>query len=169
MHGLVLLDGDGSVLRPAILWNDQRCAAECDEIHDRVGLRTVIEVTGKPALSGFTAPKILWVQRHDPSAYNAARTMLLPKDYVRYRLTGEALCDVGDASGTSLFDVGRRQWSDAMVNALGLPLGWLPRVVESPVPGDPVSCDGAAASGLLEGTPVVAGAGDQQAEAVGCG
>ncbi len=169
MHGLVLLDDAGAVLRPAILWNDQRCAAECDEIHARLGRETMIERTGKPALTGFTAPKILWVRAHEPEVFSAATTMLLPKDFVRYRLTGRKLSDVADASGTSLFDVGARRWSDEIVDALQVPRAWLPEVTESPVASAAVSAEGAAASGLLQGTPVAAGAGDQAAEAVGCG
>jgi len=169
MHGLVLLDRTGAVLRPAILWNDQRTAAECDRIHERVGLETVIRITGKPALTGFTAPKILWVRENEPETFAAAASMLLPKDYVRYRLTGVLASDVADASGTTLFDVGARRWSDDMIEALQVPRGWLPEVTESHVVSAKVSRDGAGATGLLEGTPVVAGAGDQAAEAVGCG
>jgi len=169
MHGLVLLDDTGAVLRPAILWNDQRCAAECDEIHKRIGRDTLIARTGKPALAGFTAPKILWVRTHEPAVFSAATTMLLPKDFVRYRLSGRKLSDVADASGTSLFDVGARRWSDEIIDALEVPRAWLPEVTESPVISSAVSADGAAASGLLQGTPIVGGAGDQAAEAVGCG
>ena len=169
MHGLVLLDDAGAALRPAILWNDQRCAAECDEIHARIGRETVIARTGKPALTGFTAPKILWVRTHEPEIFSAATAMLLPKDFVRYRLTGRKLSDVADASGTSLFDVGARRWSDEIVDALDIPSAWLPEVTESPVASSVLDADGAAATGLLEGTPVVGGAGDQAAEAVGCG
>ena len=169
MHGLVLLDDAGRVLRPAILWNDQRCAAECDEIHKRLGRETVIARTGKPALAGFTAPKSLWVRAHEPEVFSAATAMLLPKDFVRYRLTGKKLSDVADASGTSLFDVGARRWSDQIIDALKIPRTWLPEVAESPVASSAISADGAAASGLLQGTPVVAAAGDQAAEAIGCG
>jgi xylulokinase len=169
MHGLVLLDGSGEVLRPAILWNDQRCAAECQEIHERLGADQVIAITGKPALPGFTAPKILWVRRHEPAVFESAESMLLPKDYVRYRLTGRLLMDVADASGTSLLDVSRRRWSGEILEALGVPGRWLPPLTESPEPAAAVSAAGASAAGLLEGTPVVAGAGDQAAEAIGCG
>ncbi len=169
MHGLVLLDARGRVLRPAILWNDQRTAKQCAEIHERVGRATVIAVTGKPALTGFTAPKILWVREHEPEVCAAARHLLLPKDYVRYRLTGALAMDVADASGTSLFDVGRRAWSDTMIDALEVPTAWLPETVESPTVCAAVSDAGAEACGLRTGTPVVAGAGDQAAEAVGCG
>lgn len=169
MHGLVLVDASGRVLRPAILWNDQRTAAQCDAIHARVGRDNVIAITGKPALTGFTAPKILWVREHEPEVFAAAHGLLLPKDYVRYRLTGAFAMDVSDASGTSLFDVGRRAWSDTMIDALDVPRAWLPEVTESPVVSAAVSADGAAACGLAAGTPVVGGAGDQAAEAVGCG
>ncbi len=169
MHGLVLLDGHGEVLRPAILWNDQRCAAECDVIHDRVGREKVIEITGKPVLTGFTAPKILWVKSNEPDVYDRAAKLLLPKDYVRYRLTGALASDMADASGTSLLDVGRRRWSDEMIGALEIPRAWLPDVTESPQASSAVSDDGARETGLIAGTPVVAGAGDQAAEGVGTG
>jgi xylulokinase len=168
MHGLVLIDDSGAVLRPAILWNDQRTAAECDAIHERVGRDRMIAITGKPALPSFTAPKILWVREHEPTVYAAAATMLLPKDYVRFRLTGVRASDVADASGTSLFDVRRRTWSDEVVDALDVPRAWLPDVGESPEMTSAVSADGANATGLAAGTPVAAGAGDQAAEAVGC-
>ena len=169
MHGLVLLDDGGEVLRPAILWNDQRCGEQCDEIHRRLGRDSVIRRTGKPVLTGFTAPKILWVRAHEPEVYRAVARVLLPKDFVRYRLTGTFLSDVTDASGTSLFDVGERRWSDEILEALQIPRAWLPEVTESPVASAAVSAAGACKTGLVEGTPVVAGAGDQAAEAVGCG
>ncbi|MHC4415230.1 MAG: xylulokinase, partial [Planctomycetota bacterium] len=169
MHGLVLLDLKGRVLRPAILWNDQRCAAECEVIQRSVGWDNVLRITGKPVLTGFTAPKILWVRTHEPDVYRRAARMLLPKDYVRFRLTGAYLSDVADASGTSLFDVRGRRWSDRMIGGLEIPRGWLPEVAESPEAGAPVSTGGARETGLLAGTPVVAGAGDQAAEAVGVG
>jgi len=169
MHGLVLLDEAGAVLRPAILWNDQRCAAECEAIHERVGRDRLIAISGKPALPGFTAPKILWVRRHEPHVFAAASTMLLPKDYVRLRLTGARRTDVADASGTSLLDIAQRRWSDEMLDALEVPRRWLPEVDESPVAAAAVSAEAAALTGLVAGTPVAAGAGDQAAEAVGCG
>ncbi len=169
MHGLVLLDQAGEVLRPAILWNDQRTGAQCDKIHNRVGIQRVIEITGKPALTGFTAPKILWVREHEPHIYKSILTILLPKDYIRYRLTGSLLTDVADASGTSLFDVGQRTWSDEMIQSLDITHSWLPEAHESPVISARVDNTGSKVTGLLEGTPVVAGAGDQAAEAVGCG
>ncbi|MHC4990089.1 MAG: xylulokinase [Planctomycetota bacterium] len=169
MHGLVLLDDAGRVLRPAILWNDQRTDAQCREIHDRIGVENVLRYAGKPALSGFTAPKVLWVQEHEPEVFEAAAHLLLPKDYVRYRLTGALGCDVADASGTLLFDTRQRRWSPELLEALEVPASWLPEVHESPVVSARVSTEGAAACGLAAGTPVVAGAGDQAAEAIGCG
>lgn len=171
MHGLVLLDAKGEVLRPAMLWNDQRTSAECEEIHQHVGRERVIAITGKPALPSFTAPKILWVKKHEPEVFERAAHMLLPKDYVRYRMTGTFAIDVADGSGTGLLDVTKRAWSGEMIDALELPraAGWLPEVFESPAICARISADGAAATGLRAGTPVVAGAGDQAAEAVGLG
>lgn len=169
MHGLVALDGAGRVLRPAILWNDQRTAEECAWITERVGAPRVLELTGNPVLTGFTAPKIIWVRRHEPERYERIAHILLPKDYVRYHLTGEFAIDVADASGTALFDVRRRTWSGEMIGALGIPASWLPRVVESPVLTGIVTPDAADATGLAAGTPVVGGAGDQAAQAVGTG
>ena len=148
MHGLVALDGDDTVLRPAILWNDQRTAAECAEIEQRVGLERLIELTGNRALTGFTAPKLLWLRRHEPDVFARIRRVLLPKDYVRLRLTGEHAIDVADASGTLLFDVGARRWSEEVCAALEIPGEWLPEVFES---------------------TEIAGAGDQAAGALGVG
>ena len=148
MHGLVVLDEHGEVLRPAILWNDQRTAAECLEIERRVGLEHLIELTGNRALTGFTAPKLLWLRTHEPETYERIRHILLPKDYVRYRLTGELTIDAADASGTLLFDVARRRWSDEVCDALEIPLEWLPTAHES---------------------TEVATAGDQAAAALGVG
>lgn len=169
MHGLVLLDDAGAVLRPAILWNDQRTASECAAIEERVGRARVLELTGNRVLTGFTAPKLLWVRANEPEVYARTAHILLPKDFTRYRLTGEFLSDVSDASGTSLFDVGQRRWSDEMLGALEVPRAWLPEVTESPVVSAHVSADAARATGLAAGTPVVAGAGDQAAGAVGTG
>ena len=148
MHGLVCLDGRDRVLRPAILWNDQRTGAECAEIERRIGLDRLIELTGNRALTGFTAPKLLWLRRHEPDVYGRIGRILLPKDYVLLRLTGEHGIDAGDASGTLLFDVRRRQWSDEVVDALEIPRDWLPSVSEATVHG---------------------GSGDQQAAALGVG
>ena len=131
MHGLVLLDRDERVLRPAILWNDGRTAAECAEIEERIGFERLVELTGNRALAGFTAPKLLWVRRHEPDVWSRARHVLLPKDYVRLRLTGERSIDAADASGTLLFDVGNRRWSAEVLDALAIPGEWLPDVHES--------------------------------------
>lgn len=148
MHGLVCLDEEDRVLRPAILWNDQRTGAECAEIEERVGLERLIALTGNRALPGFTAPKLLWLRRHEPDVYARIAKIVLPKDYVRLRLTGEWLVDAADASGTLLFDVAHRRWSQEMLDTLDLPAEWLPPVGES---------------------TEVAGAGDQQAAALGVG
>jgi len=159
MHGLVALDAGGRVIRPAILWNDQRTQAECDEITGLVGARRLVELTGNRALTGFTAPKLLWLRRHEPAAYARIAHVMLPKDYVRLRLTGERATDVADASGTLLLDVARRAWSAEVLDALDLDAGWLPRLLESP------DVSGATAAGV----PVAAGAGDQAAGALGVG
>ncbi|MGA9349383.1 MAG: xylulokinase [Anaerolineae bacterium] len=169
MHGLVLLDARGQVLRPCIMWNDQRTAAQCAAITQQVGAERVLQLTGNPVLPGFTAPKLVWVREHEPEVYKRIATVLLPKDYVRYRLTGGFFGEVSDASGTSLFDVGRRRWSDEMLEALDVPREWLPEVTESPVVSARVSAGAARETGLLEGTPVVGGGGDQAAQAVGTG
>ena len=151
MHGLVVLDSEQRVLRPAILWNDQRTAAECAEIEERIGLGRLIELTGNRALPGFTAPKLLWLRRHEPEVYARIEHVLLPKDYVRLRLTGERATDAADASGTLLFDVSRRRWSEEVLEALELPDAWLPLAYESP------------------DVPAAPGAGDQAAAALGVG
>ncbi|MGA2624958.1 MAG: xylulokinase [Bacteroidota bacterium] len=169
MHGLVLLDGKGAVLRPCIMWNDQRSAQECLAITNAVGESKLLELTGNPVLPGFTAPKVLWVREHEPEVYRQISKILLPKDYIRYRLTQSFLSDVSDASGTSMFDVGGRKWSDEMLRALTVPREWLPEVTESPVASSRVSSRAAKETGLREGTPVVGGAGDQAAQAVGAG
>jgi len=159
MHGLVCLDEKLEVIRPAILWNDQRTGEECAEIERTIGLERLIELTGNRALPGFTAPKLLWLRRHEPDSYARIRHVLLPKDYVRLRLTGEQAIDAADASGTVLFDVAKRAWSEEVIQALEIPAEWLPRVLESPqVTGR-----------TKEGVPVAAGAGDQQAGALGVG
>ena len=159
MHGLVVLDENREVLRPAILWNDQRTEAECREIEDRIGLERLIGLTGNRALTGFTAPKLLWLRAHEPDVYGRVAHLLLPKDYVRLRLTGEHATDVADASGTLLFDVAARAWSREVVDALELPREWLPPALESP------DVSGRTARGV----PVAAGAGDQAAAALGVG
>ena len=159
MHGLVALDAGDRVLRPAILWNDQRTAVECAEIEERIGLARLIELTGNRALTGFTAPKLLWLRRNEPGVYARIAHVLLPKDYVRLRLTGERAIEVADASGTLLFDVARRRWSKDVLAALELSAEWLPPALESP------EVSGA----TREGIPVAAGAGDQAAGALGVG
>jgi xylulokinase len=169
MHGLVLLDETGSVLRPAILWNDQRTQVECDEIRDAIGADRLITVTGNDALTGFTAPKILWVRNNEPDVYAMASHVLLPKDYLRYRLTGGYATDKAGASGTLLFDLAARDWSKEVVEALDIPPGWLPPTHEGPEVTGSVSTVAASATGLAEGTPVVAGGGDQAANGVGVG
>ena len=159
MHGLVALDADDRVLRPAILWNDQRTGAECEEIERTIGLERLLSLTGNRALPGFTAPKLLWLRRHEPDVYGRIARIALPKDYVRLRLCGEHATDVADASGTLLLDVAGRRWSEEVLTALELDPGWLPRVLESPE-----------VSGLSpDGVPVAAGAGDQAAGALGVG
>lgn len=169
MHGLVMLDREGKVVRPAILWNDQRTGKQCAAITERVGAKRVLELTGNQVLPGFTAPKILWVKENEPDVFSRCAKILLPKDYVRYRLSGEFFGDVSDASGTSLFDVGHRRWSDEMVAALEIPRDWLPDVTESPVASTKLSLSAAKLTGLPSGTPIAAGGGDQAAGAVGTG
>lgn len=169
MHGLVLLDSSGNVLRPCIMWNDQRTAVQCRAITTALGRDRVLELTGNQILPGFTAPKIAWVRAAEPDVYSRISTILLPKDYVRYMLTGKFFTDVSDASGTALFNVAKRSWSDEMLAALEIPRSWLPEATESAAINASVSREGGRATGLLEGTPVVAGAGDQAAQAVGSG
>jgi xylulokinase len=169
MHGLVLLDERGEVLRPAILWNDGRTGAECDLIRGRLGKERLVQVTGNDALAGFTAPKILWVREHETDVYSRARHVLLPKDYVRFRLTGDYAMDKADGSGTLLFDLEQRDWSEEVCAALDVPIDWLPPTFEGPEATGAVSEEAAALTGLRAGTPVVAGGGDQAAGAVGVG
>jgi xylulokinase len=169
MHGLVMLDAEGEVLRPCIMWNDQRTAAQCAAITEKVGLDNVLRLTGNPILPGFTAPKIVWVRENEPQVYAQVAKVLLPKDYVRYCLTGGFFSEVSGASGTSMFDVGQRQWSGEMLEALEVPREWLPEVTESPEVSAKVNGAAAEETGLLEGTPVVGGGGDQAAQAVGTG
>ena len=170
MHGLVLLDERHRVLRPAILWNDQRTAAECDEIRERMGGReALVGATGNDALTGFTAPKILWVRRHEPEVYAQAALILLPKDYVRLRLTGVPAIDKADGSGTLLFDLPSRDWSAPVLDRLEIPRALLPPTFEGPTVTGAVTAEAAEATGLRAGTPVMAGGGDQAAGAVGAG
>jgi xylulokinase len=169
MHGAVLLDASGDVLRPAILWNDQRTGAECDAIRRAVGPERLIAITGNDALTGFTAPKLVWVRDHEPNVWRRIAHVLLPKDYVRLRLTGDYAVDKADGAGTLLFDLVGRDWSGEVLDALGIDPAWLPRTWEGPQITGFVSADAAALTGLQPGTPVVAGGGDQAANAVGVG
>src|SRR5262245_58806853 len=169
MHGAVLLDAAGAVLRPSIIWCDQRTEAECRWIEATIGLDRLLELTSNPALTNFTLTKLLWVRGHEPQLWARVRHVLLPKDYVRWRMSGEHAIDVADASGTLMLDVARRRWSDAMLDAVGIDRGVLPPVFESPEICARVSAEGAAALGIPAGTPIVAGAGDQAAGAVGMG
>jgi xylulokinase len=159
MHGLVTLDESELPIRPAILWNDQRTGKECREIEERIGLERLISLTGNRALTGFTAPKLLWLRHHEPESYSRIAHVLLPKDYVRLKLTGERATDVADGSGTLLLDVAARSWSAEMLEALELDPAWLPPVLESPE----------LSGHTRAGVPVAAGAGDQAAGALGVG
>jgi xylulokinase len=170
MHGSVFLDKDNKVLRPALLWCDARTGDECDEITSKVGgAAKLYEVIGQPVLASFTAPKIVWVRNHEPQVYERIAHVLLPKDYIRYKLTGEFASEVSDASGTSLLDVRKRDWSPAMLSALDIPREWLPTVYESQEVSGTITAEAAALTGLKAGTPVVGGGGDQAAGAVGTG
>ncbi len=169
MHGLVMLDENHKVIRPAILWNDQRTAAECDEITETFGYDRLIETVCNPALTGFTAPKILWVRNREPQNYERCRKMLLPKDYVRFRMSGEFATEVSDASGTLLLDIRKRDWCDELLEALRIDRDLLPDCYESDVPSAGVSALVAEELGLPTGTPIVGGGGDQAAQAVGSG
>ncbi len=170
MHGLVLLDANNNVLRPAILWNDQRTGAQCAEITASAGgLKRVLELTGNAVLPGFTAPKILWVRQNEPEIYEKIAHVLLPKDYIRFKLTGEYATEVSDASGTSLFDVANRRWSATMAGLMQVPMGWLPTCAESEIVTGVISMAAAEATGLPAGIPVAGGGGDQAAQGVGSG
>jgi xylulokinase len=169
MHGLVLLDERGEVLRPCIMWNDQRTGPQCEAITQRLGLPRLLDLIANPVLPGFTAPKIVWVRENEPDVYARAAQVLLPKDYIRYRLTGEYATEVSDASGTALLDVRNRHWSAEMLDALDIPHEWMPPVYESPEVSARISRGAAEATGLRDGTPVVGGGGDQAAGAVGSG
>lgn len=169
MHGLVMLDRHGDVLRPAILWNDQRTQAQCDWMTAKIGFERLIELTGNRALTGFTAPKILWVRENEPDVYNRCAHILLPKDYIRYKLTGEYATDLAGASGTSLLNVAERQWSDEVIDALEIPREWLSAVYEGTQITGTITQAIADLTGLNVGTPVVGGGGDQASGAVGMG
>ncbi|MBQ4050991.1 MAG: xylulokinase [Oscillospiraceae bacterium] len=169
MHGLVMLDEKGEVIRRSIIWCDQRTAAECAEITEKVGAERLIEITANPALTGFTASKILWVRNHEPENYARCRKILLPKDYIRYKLTGEFATEVSDASGMQLLDVPGRCWSEEVLEKLDIDIDLLGKVYESPDVTGTVTAEAAALTGLKEGTIVVGGAGDNAAAAVGTG
>lgn len=169
MHSLVMLDQDNQVLRPSILWCDQRTAAECEEIYQRVGKARYIEITANPALTGFTAGKILWVRNHEPEIYAKCRHILLAKDYIRFQLCGVYATEVSDASGMGLLDVPNRCWSDEVLSKLEIDRALLAKVYESPEVTGTIRAQAAALTGLAEGTPVVGGAGDNAAAAVGTG
>lgn len=169
MHGSVFLDRAGKVIRPAILWNDQRTVEQVEAITERVGAQRLIQVAGNPALTGFQAPKILWLRDEEPAAYRRVASVLLPKDYVRFKLTGERATDVSDASGTLLLDLEKRDWSNEILQALDIPARWLPRVCESPDQTGRVRPELASQFDLARNVPVAAGAGDNAAAAVGNG
>jgi xylulokinase len=169
MHGCVLLDSNGVVLRPAIIWCDQRTQSECDWLTETVGFDRLIDLVANPALPNFTLTKLLWVKRHQPELFARIAHVLCPKDYVRYCLTGEFAMDVNEASGTLLLDVKNRRWSEELAEYAGVSMQWLPKLFESPEICARVSPEGAKATGLQVGLPVAAGAGDQGAGAVGMG
>jgi xylulokinase len=168
-HGSTFLDRDGAVIREAILWCDQRTAAQCDWIHDTVGFEKVVEETLNPVLTGFQAPKIVWLRDNEPDKYEQLRMVLLPKDYARYRLSGEFATEVSDAAGTSLLNVGRRDWSEVMLSGLGLTRDMVPKVYESPVASTSVCQTAAEETGLAAGLPIAGGGGDNACSAVGNG
>ncbi len=169
MHGSVFLDQDERVLYPAILWCDQRTSKECDQINETIGKDRIFEITCNPVLTGFQAPKILWLRNNHPEIYKKIKKVLLPKDYIRLRLTGEYATDVSDASGTSLFDVRKRDWSEEILDGLKIPHQWLPKSFESVEIVAKTSEETQRLTGIPAGTPVVAGAGDQAAGAIGTG
>jgi len=170
MHGAVVLDRAGEVLRPAILWNDQRTGAECDAIREAVGgVERLVAITGNDALTGFTAPKLVWIRDHEPDVWARIAHVLLPKDYVRLRLTGDYALDKADGAGTILFDLAARDWSAEVLGALEIDPAWLPPTFEGPAVTGSILKDAAEATGLRAGTPVVAGGGDQAANGVGVG
>jgi xylulokinase len=169
MHGAVMLDENGAVLRPALIWCDTRTQPECDWLTERIGYDRLIELTCNPALPNFTLTKLLWVKKHEPEIFAKIAHIMCPKDYVRYRLTGEFAIDVQEASGTLLLDVTNRRWSREVAEAAGINESWLPRVFESPEICARISAEATGLTGLSTGTPVAAGAGDQGAGAVGMG
>ena len=169
MHGAVFLDRSERVIRPALLWNDQRTTAQCEAITQRVGAQRLIDIAGNPALTGFQAPKILWLRDEEPEAYSQLEAVLLPKDYLRLKLTGDKATDASDASGTLLLDLRRRAWSQPILDSLEIPTAWLPRVFEGPEVTGTVRAELAKELGLAPGVVVAAGAGDNAAAAIGNG
>lgn len=169
MHGLTPMDENGEIVRPAILWNDQRSSAECAAIMEKVGEKELYQHIGSILLAGFTAPKIMWMRENEPENYAKIKHVLLPKDYARYRLSGDYVTDVAGGSGFGLMDVGKRDWSPMMIDAFGIPKEWLPRIVESQDVSAYVSEAAATETGLKAGIPIVGGAGDQPAGGVGSG
>lgn len=169
MHGMVMLDRQGQVLRPCIMWNDQRTAAQCEWIMSAIGRERFLDLTLNPALPGFTAPKIIWTREHEPEVYAQAAQVLLPKDYIRYKLTGKYATEVSDASGTVLLDVSRRRWSSQVLEGLGIPSHWMPDCYESTDITGYVTSEVSDLTGLPAGLPVIGGGGDQAASAVGTG
>jgi xylulokinase len=169
MHGLVLLDKKGDVLRPSIIWCDQRTQQECDIITETIGKEALINITANPALTGFTASKLMWVKRHQEEIFDRISKVLLPKDYIRFKLTGEFATEVSDASGTQLLDVPNRRWSAEIIGRLGFNPDWMPDCFESQQVSGYISAQSSRITGLHEGTPVVGGGGDQAAGAIGNG
>ncbi len=169
MHGCVMLDAAGEVLRPALIWCDQRTQPQCDWLTETIGYERLIELTANPALPNFTLTKLLWVREHQPQIFAKIAHVLCPKDFVRLRLTGTYAMDMQEASGTLLLDVVHRRWSREMAEMTGIPMSWLPPLFEGPEICARISDEGAAKTGLEAGTPVAAGAGDQGAGAVGMG
>lgn len=169
MHGSVFLDADNQVIRPALLWNDQRTAVECDQINQRIGTQRLIEIAGNPALTGFQAPKILWVRNHEPASFARIAHILLPKDYIRLLLSGVYATDVADAAGTLLVDLTSRDYSDEILAALEIKREWLPTIYEGPHITSHLTTAVAASLGLTAGIPIIAGGGDNAAAAIGTG
>ncbi|WP_263384294.1 xylulokinase [Granulicella arctica] len=169
MHGCVMLDDSGAVLRPALIWCDQRTQPQCDWLTEKIGFDRLIELTANPALPNFTLTKLLWVRQHEPETFAKIRHVLCPKDYVRFRMTGEYAIDMQEASGTLLLDVAHRRWSEEVAEAAGIPMAWLPRLFEGPEICAHINAAGSAATGIPVGIPVAAGSGDQGAGAVGMG
>lgn len=169
MHGLVTLDKNGKVLYPCIMWNDQRTGNECKEITERIGFQNLLSITGNQVLPGFTVPKILWLRKNKSDVFSRINKILIPKDYIRYKLTNEFFTDVSDASGTSLLNVKERSWSKEILDKLEIPADWLPEVVESITQTGSITKQASALTGLTEGTPVFAGGGDQAAGGIGAG